>query len=97
MKARVTIKLTDSELALDVRRGLGFQAICAQQKSPIEFGCREADCGICSFKVLAGGENLSKPQLAERDFLQAIRADPDERLACQTRVLGDVSILIGYL
>ena len=29
---------------------------------------------------------------AEKDFLAAMRADPDERLACQTRILGDVRV-----
>ena len=39
-------------------------------------------------------ENLSPYNAKEKDFLQAMRADPDERLACQTRIMGDVEICI---
>lgn len=98
MKAKVTIESGQNETQeLAVRPGLGFQAICAQHATPIEFSCREADCGVCAFRVVAGGEHLSAPNSRESDFLKAMRADPDERLACQTRVMGDVHIAVGYL
>ncbi|MGE0172571.1 MAG: 2Fe-2S iron-sulfur cluster-binding protein [Oligoflexales bacterium] len=75
-----------------VRKGLGFQALHSKSPTPLEFDCREADCGICIFKVLEGGENLSSMTERERDFLQAMRADPSERLGCQTRIFGPCTI-----
>jgi len=94
-KAKVTIRSSRGETVYEVRRGLGFQALCAEHKdTPLEFDCREADCGICIFKVIDHPEHLSKVTGMEEDFLKAMRADPDERLACQCRILGDVSILI---
>lgn len=93
----VVIKSKDPTQTLAVRQGLGFQAICAGPEAKIEFDCRKADCGICAIRVLAGAENLSPPTSREQDFLAAMRADPDERLACQVRVFGEVTIEVDYL
>ena len=89
---KITISSRRARLDLEARKGLGLQAICAQTGTPIEFDCREADCGICIVRVRQGLENLSPPTFAERDFLKAMHAEPDERLACQTRVFGDVEL-----
>ena len=64
---------------------------------PIEFDCRKADCGICIFKTLKGHKNLSQPTKKEADFLNAMQAHKDERLACQCRVMDDVEILMEDL
>lgn len=78
-----------------LRRGSGLTALNAQ-KSPIEFDCMEADCGICVVKVLEHPENLTEMTTSERDFLKAMHADADERLACQCRVLGAVRLKVEY-
>lgn len=50
-------------------------------------------CSTCRVKVLAGGENLTPPSTLEkvslRGHLSFLRTT---RLACQTRVLGPVSV-----
>jgi ferredoxin len=95
----VEIKLrrgTDTQ-CLSVRKGLGLQAVCARYSTGIEFDCRKADCGICAVKVISGADQLTPKTPAEDDFLKAMRADDDERLACQVRVLGDVELLADYL
>lgn len=53
-------------------------------------------CASCKVTVISGAKNLSKPndtelQLAERNHLQK-----DERISCQTRILGDIQITTGY-
>lgn len=97
MTARLVIIRKEEKSEFAVRRGLGFQAICARSETGIEFDCRAADCGICVVKVLDGMANLSPPTAAEADFLKAMKADDDERLACQVRVFGDVEIEVDYL
>jgi ferredoxin len=37
-------------------------------------------------------ENLSPPELGEQMTLQVIEAKPHQRLACQCKVLGDVTV-----
>ncbi|MBC7662149.1 MAG: (2Fe-2S)-binding protein [Chitinophagaceae bacterium] len=76
-----------------LRAGLGLMAL--QRKTElIEYDCKEADCGICLFRIISGAENLSPPTKREADFLRAMRCDENERLACQCRVFGDVQIRI---
>lgn len=76
-----------------LRSGLGLMALQRKTKL-IEYDCKEADCGICLFRVTSGQEHLGPVTKREADFLQAMRADKDERLACQCRVFGDISLRI---
>lgn len=95
-KCKVTIRYKDSVETYEIRKGLGFQALCAQHRTPLQFDCRRADCGICIMRVVDGAENVSPPTASEKDFLQAMHADPDERFACQCRILGDVTVQVDY-
>ena len=79
-----------------VRKGLGIQALCAANETPIEFDCRKADCGICIVRVIEGADQLTPPTTREADFLKAMRADENERLACQCRILGDASFEVEF-
>ena len=60
--------------------------------TPLLFGCMEGNCGTCKIVVLTNEENLSPMEDRERTFLSSIDARPNERLGCQCRVLGDVTI-----
>lgn len=91
---KVIIKHEKGIKEYTVRKGSGFQALSAKHETPIEYSCRKADCGICIFKVVKGAEKLSPPTPKELDFLKAMRAEKEERLACQCNILGDVSIFL---
>ena len=93
-EVKVTIKSKSGVSSHTLRKGLGIQALCLRAKTPIEFDCRKADCGICIVHVIKGAEHLTEQTPSEKDFLIAMRADPDERLACQCRVLGDVELFV---
>ncbi|MFK7826226.1 MAG: 2Fe-2S iron-sulfur cluster-binding protein [Oligoflexales bacterium] len=95
-KNKVGIIYKEEKKTFTTRNGLGFQALCAKEKTPIEFDCRDSDCGICIFRVMKGSENLSPAKEKERDYLKAMRADEDERLACQCKILGDVTVAVEY-
>ena len=90
----VTIQAPGFEKVFSMRKGLGFQALSAKHATHIDYDCREADCGVCIFRVVSGMENLSPKGEEEAAFLTAMRADADERLACQCRIMGDVSVVI---
>jgi adenylate cyclase len=60
---------------------------------PLNHRCGgHARCGTCLVTVVEGAEQLSEPGGAEIRVLQALRAGPDQRLACQTWARGDVSV-----
>jgi 2Fe-2S ferredoxin len=51
-------------------------------------------CGSCRIKVLAGSKNLSRPRPDEQMVLGPDAEKKGDRLACQARVQGPVSIEI---
>ena len=46
-------------------------------------------------KVIDGAKNLTSMGEDEKDFLATMAAEPEERLACQCKVLGDVKIEVS--
>lgn len=78
-----------------VEAGTTIQHICAQHDTPIIFGCRAAQCGVCVIRVLSGAENLSLIETREQAVLAILAAHPNCRLACQCTVLGSVTVEVG--
>jgi ferredoxin len=86
--------LTDNK-TIDVPDGYAMIDMCEQYDTSILFGCRDGACGACMIRVLEGADNLSPMQDDERDFLETMAAEPNERLACQCKVKGDVKIEVS--
>lgn len=92
-KHKVQISHKGETLEFGLRHGLGLQAL--ESSCPwLEFDCRKADCGICIVRVREGAAQLSSQTPAEKDFLRAMHAQDNERLACQCRVFGSVELEI---
>ncbi len=54
-----------------------------------------ASCGCCKVKIIEGKENLEKIGFPELQLLGNVFHITKERLACQTRVTGDISVDIA--
>jgi 2Fe-2S ferredoxin len=52
-------------------------------------------CTTCKMIVVKGIENLSSLTPAERKYREEKMLKTDERLACQTRVLGEINIRVA--
>lgn len=89
------VTITTDNLTLDVPDGYAMIDMCEEHDTSILFGCRDGACGACMVKVLEGKDHFSPMQDDERDFLETMAAEPDERLACQCKVLGDVTIEVS--
>ncbi len=87
---RVHFVLDDVEV--QAPSGTELQAIAEAAQADLTFGCRTATCGTCRVKVEGAEGSCSAPTPEERDFLRALNAPVDQRLACQLRVLGDLRI-----
>ena len=92
-KVKVSVDHREGNHVSEERYGLSLMAMAMKGSMPIEFDCKKADCGICILRVKAGHENLSPKTNSETDFLQAMQAEKDERLACQCRVFGDIHLI----
>ena len=73
-------------------RGTTLLEACEAAAIPIDSACGGfAACNSCRVEVLDGADGLS-PRLPEEDpFLDA----DDQRLACQARIVGPVSVRLA--
>jgi ferredoxin len=89
------VHVTTDDLEIDVKDGYALIDMCEDHDTSILFGCRDGACGACMVRVLEGQEHLSPMQDDEKDFLETMAAEPDERLACQCKVYGDVKLEVS--
>ncbi|BBH53370.1 2Fe-2S iron-sulfur cluster-binding protein [Fluviispira sanaruensis] len=80
---------------INIEQGAAIIDVCETEETSILFGCRDGACGACMIRVLENPENLSPMEEHERDFLETMAAREDERLACQCKVLGDVTVEVS--
>lgn len=90
---KVTIK-TD-KMTIDVPENYALIDMCEDYDTSILFGCRDGACGACMVRILEGDTNLTPMKDDERDFLETMAAQENERLACQCRVKGDVILEVS--
>lgn len=90
---KVTIK-TDNK-TIEVPDNYALIDMCEDHDTSILFGCRDGACGACMVRIISGAEHISKMKDDERDFLETMAAEPNERLACQCRVSGDVVLEVS--
>jgi 2Fe-2S ferredoxin len=64
---------------------------------PLGSSCRgDCVCGWCRVEIVDGMENLSLPEECEKKLMKSGDYQENERVACSTRVYGDVSVTTGY-
>ena len=90
MSVRVHFLLED--LLVEAPAGTPLQRIADAAGADITFGCRTGSCGTCRVRIASGLDCCSDPGPEERDFLKGLGAPPDQRLACQVVVRGDMAI-----
>ncbi len=89
------VYIKTDKLTLDVPQEYALIDMCEEHDTSILFGCRDGACGACMIKVTKGAENLSPMGEDEKDFLETMAAEENERLACQCKVRGDVEIEVS--
>ena len=89
------VTITTDNKTIDVVDGYPLIDMCEDHDTSILFGCRDGACGACMIRVIEGADHLSAMKDDERDFLETMAAEPNERLACQCKVLGDVKIEVS--
>lgn len=89
------VQITTDDMTIEVAEGYALIDMCEDYDTSILFGCRDGACGACMVRVLEGAENLSPMKDDEKDFLETLAAEPEERLACQCKVYGDVKLEVS--
>ena len=79
--------------AAECERETALLAASVKAGVPLNHRCGgHARCGTCVVTVVEGAEHLSEMGNAETRVLKALKAGPDQRLACQTWARGDVAV-----
>ncbi len=91
----IVLKKGDDERHFSLRHGAPLQILDRECEwfMPI-FDCRKAECGLCLVRITEGQEHMNAPLFIEEQTLRAMKAAPNERLACQTRVMGPMTVEI---
>ncbi len=78
--------------AAECDRETALLAASTKAGVPLNHRCGgHARCGTCLVTIVTGAEHLSDKGAAETRVLLALKANPEQRLACQTWAKGDVS------
>lgn len=91
------ITLEPSGAVLEAPRKANLLKFLHSKEIPVGSACGgKGLCASCKVQVLEGDKNLSRPndtesQLAERNHLQKY-----ERISCQCKILGDISLTTEY-
>ncbi|HEX9080971.1 MAG TPA: 2Fe-2S iron-sulfur cluster-binding protein [Holophagaceae bacterium] len=77
--------------AAECEHEISLLAASSKVSLPLNHRCGgHARCGTCLVTIVEGAEHLSEMGAAETRILKALRAQPDQRLACQAWARGDV-------
>jgi len=89
-KAKVTFE--DIGETIEVPVGTKLEAISENTETGIVYGCRQCSCGTCMTEVVDGEENLEPASVLEFNVLDFHGASANTRLACQAKIIGDVTL-----
>lgn len=75
----------------DCEQEISLLAASAKAGVPLNHRCGgHARCGTCVVTIAEGAEHLTEMGAAETRVLKALKAQPDQRLACQAWARGEV-------
>ena len=90
LMAKVTFK-SDNK-TVEVPNGTPLVQAAEDNGATIAFSCKAGVCVSCLSNINKGMENLSPKTDNEKATLEGFGAKPNQRLACQVTVNGDVEI-----
>ncbi|MBY0412556.1 MAG: 2Fe-2S iron-sulfur cluster binding domain-containing protein [Bdellovibrionales bacterium] len=91
---KVTLRATGSEnKVVEIEEGKNLLVALRETDTYIKSSCGgHATCTDCIIKIVSGEDNLTPPPFEELKLLGNVFHITKERLACQTMILGDVTI-----
>lgn len=91
------ISFSKGRPTLDVPISSNLMQVLLENDIAVASSCGgEGVCAKCVIKVIKGAENLSPMNDTEKDLREIHDFSRNERLSCQTTVLGDVTLDTDY-
>ncbi|HLH76059.1 MAG TPA: 2Fe-2S iron-sulfur cluster-binding protein [Candidatus Binataceae bacterium] len=87
-----------SDIVIEVTPGVTVLKAAQAAGIEIVWCCGgNAICTTCRCLVSVGADRLSPPEPLELEILAAVDLEPPWRLACQAKVIGDVSVEVPFI
>jgi ferredoxin len=97
MAAMPQVRLLPADVAVEVPSGTTLLDAVVAAGLPIARSCgAEGICGKCALRIIAGAGALGPEADGETRIKARNRVDPELRLACRARVVGDVTATASY-
>jgi len=91
-----TITFSSAGVTAEVRAGTSLLDAAQEAGVAVPTSCGgKASCHLCKVKILDGFDAISPMQYTEESALGNVFFITHERLACQTQVIGDVTLDIA--
>ena len=91
------ISFVKNKSSLNVPIGTNLMQALLEAKIPVASSCHgDGVCCKCTVHVVEGLENLSEKNQTELGLLERNDLAPNQRVSCQTTVLGNIKIDTGY-
>ncbi len=82
---------------IEVAVGANLMEALLKGNVPVASSCGgEGVCTKCLIKIIDGKDNLSSPNETEKDLREIHDIARNERVSCQTQVLGDIKVDTTY-
>jgi len=93
----VKISFVKQRAPFMVAKGSNLMRSLVEQGLPVATSCQgEGICTKCRVEIVEGRENLSKINEQEESQREVHDIPREQRLSCQTKVLGDIVVDTGY-
>lgn len=91
------IILQPGRIELNAPRKANLLQFLQESRVPVGSACGgKGLCASCKLRVLQGGKNLSRPNDTESELAERNHLPVDERISCQSKILGDVELTASY-
>lgn len=89
--------LKNESRVLEVEAGVTLMKALLEAGIPVASSCDgDGVCGKCRMQVIDGAANLSQPTELELFLHERHKLKANERISCQSQVLGDIKINATY-
>ena len=89
---KATVTFADVGKSVRVPEGTRLIDVSDDAETGIVYGCRQCSCGRCMVEVVEGEDGLAPPTVLEIEVLDHHEGGARSRLACQAKVVGDVTL-----
>ncbi|MBT7610959.1 MAG: (2Fe-2S)-binding protein [Bacteriovoracaceae bacterium] len=92
------LRIKDSDISIEIiDKEQNLLSALLDEKIYVKSSCGgHASCSDCMIKIVSGEDNLTPPPFEEINLLGNVFHITKERLACQTKITGDITIDISH-